>query len=154
MKPFDTDELKTRVQNLLEQRKRLYDHFRKSGLIEIDNKDIKTPDKTFLRKVRDIIEKHISDTSFNVDIFADEIGMSRSQLHRKLVSFVGESPGELISRIRIEKAAKLIENTIGNISEIALEVGFNNPAYFATRFRKHFHISPSEYSNTFKNKVN
>ena len=76
--------------------------------------------------------------------------MSRSQLRRKLVALVGESPGDLIRSIRLRKAAKLIEQNFGNISEIAAEVGFNNPANFAHSFKTYFGVSPSEYLNSKK----
>jgi signal transduction histidine kinase/ligand-binding sensor domain-containing protein/DNA-binding response OmpR family regulator len=150
MKPFDAKELSVRINNLIEQRKRLRDHFRKQGVFEIDDKAVTSIDKKFLNKLTEIISKHISDTSFNVDMFSDEIGMSRSQLHRKLVALVGEPPSDLIRRIRLSKAAGLIIKKFGNISEIALEVGFNNPANFANSFRKQFGVSPSEYENRIK----
>ena len=108
-------------------------------------------DKKFLKKVSDLINKHISDISFNVDSFADGIGMSRSQLHRKLVALVGEPPSDLMRRTRLSKAANLIENKFGNISEISLEVGFSNPANFANSFRRQFGVSPSEYKIRLKN---
>jgi AraC-like DNA-binding protein len=76
--------------------------------------------------------------------------MSRFQLRRKLVALIGEAPSDLIRRIRLTKAAKLIEKNFGNISEIAAEVGFNNPANFAHSFKIHFGISPSDYLNTKK----
>ena len=60
-------------------------------------------------------------------------------------------PGELIRRIRINKAAELIEKRFGNLSEIALEVGFNNPAYFSEAFKKQFGVTPSQYQHKFSN---
>ena len=98
-----------------------------------------------LNKGIEIIHKHISDTLFGVDTFAEEIAISRSQLHRKLIALVGEPPGDLIRRVRLTTAVKLIKEDFGNISEIAAEVGFSNPANFAQCFRKQFGISPSDY---------
>ena len=71
--------------------------------------------------------------------------MSKSLLHKKIVSLTGEPPVEFIRRIKLNKAAKLIENKFGNLSEIALEVGFNNPSYFAECFKKQFGVTPSQY---------
>ena len=79
-------------------------------------------------------------------LFANEMAMSRSLLLKKTMALVGEAPRELVKRIRLDKAAKLIENNFGNISEIALEVGFNNPSYFAECFKKQFGFSPSQYN--------
>jgi signal transduction histidine kinase/ligand-binding sensor domain-containing protein/AraC-like DNA-binding protein len=145
MKPFDTEVLRARIINLIQQRDRLREHFKKEGIIQIDETNVTPTDKIFLKKALDIINKHISDETFSVDVFADEIAMSRSQLGRKLVALVGESPGDLIRRIRLTKAAKLIEEDFGNISEIAAEVGFNNPSNFARSFRTQFGVPPSDY---------
>ena len=73
------------------------------------------------------------------------LSVSKSLLHKKIVSLTGEAPVEFIRRIRLNKAAKLIENKFGNLSEIALEVGFNNPAYFSECFKKQFGVPPSQY---------
>jgi AraC-like DNA-binding protein len=150
MKPFGTIVLKVRINNLIRQRKRLREHFKKEGIFQINDADVTSTDKIFLKKALDIIDKHISDENFSVDVFAEEIAMSRSQLRRKLVALVGESPGDLIRCIRLRKAAKLIEQNFGNISEIAAEVGFNNPANFARGFKTEFGVSPTEYLNSKK----
>ena len=98
-----------------------------------------------------IINEHLSDSSFGVELFANKIALGRATLHKKLVALVGEPPSELIKRMRLGKAAKLIEKNLGNISEIALEVGFNNPAYFSECFRKQFGVTPSQYQHNFTN---
>ena len=98
-----------------------------------------------MKKILEIINNHLSDSGFTVDKLAEEIGLSRSQLHRKLIGLIGESPGDLVRKIRLNKATNLIEEKFGNISEIAREVGFSNPANFAQSFRHQFGISPSEY---------
>ena len=92
-----------------------------------------------------IITQHIADTSFGVEAFAAGIAVSRSLLLKKLEALTGEPPNELIRRTRLNKAAQLIESKHGNISEIALEVGFSNPSYFAECFKKQFGFSPSQY---------
>jgi AraC-like DNA-binding protein len=73
------------------------------------------------------------------------MAVSRSLLRKKIEALIGEPPNELIKRTRLNKAAKLIESRFGNISEIALEVGFSNPSYFAECFKKQFGFSPSQY---------
>ena len=149
MKPFETDELRARIKNLIEQRKRIHEHFKKHGLFEIEEKKLTPVDKKFLQKVFDIISGHISDTSFNVETLVKNLSISRSVLHRKIISLTGEPPGEIIKRIKLKKAASLIEQNFGNFSEIALEVGFNNPAYFSECFKKQYGMSPSEYQQKF-----
>jgi DNA-binding response OmpR family regulator len=145
MKPFEPEELKARIKNLIEQRKRIHEHFKKQGIFELEQSKITSVDKKFLQKAFEIINHKISDTSFSVEVFAEQLTVSKSLLHKKIVSLTGEPPGELIRRIRLKKAADLIEQKFGNISEIALEVGFNNPAYFSECFKKQFGVSPSQY---------
>ncbi len=145
LKPFDAKELKVRIKNLINQRKKLQEHFRQKGIFDFDNGHISSIDQKFLKKTLEVINQYISDPGFSVDKLADEINLSRSQLHRKLVGIIGESPGDLTRRIRLSKAAKLVEEKFGNISEIAIEVGFNNPANFAQSFRNQFGVSPSKY---------
>jgi signal transduction histidine kinase/ligand-binding sensor domain-containing protein/CheY-like chemotaxis protein len=145
MKPFDSGVLKVRIKNLIDQRRKLREQFRKEGLIEIEDKEITSIDKKFLQNVLQTINKYLSDTSFGVEMLANEISMSRRNLDRKLVSLTGDPPSDLIRRVRLTQAAKLIAQKFGNISEIAMEVGFSNPAYFSKCFSEQFGLSPSEY---------
>jgi len=145
MKPFDAEVLKARIKNLIEQRKKLREHFKKDGLIELEDKEITSIDKKFLEKIVKIIYEHLSDTSFSVDMFAEEVSMSRRNLDRKLIALTGESPSDIIKRVRLTRASQLLTQRSGNISEIALEVGFSNPAYFSKCFREQFGLTPSDY---------
>jgi AraC-like DNA-binding protein len=145
MKPFEAGELEARIRNLIEQRRRLHEHFRTYGFVEMAEKNVTSVDQKFLRNAVEVIEEHIPDTSFSVEVFAEEMAVSRSLLLRKIESLLGEPPSELIKRRRMNKAAKLIEARAGNVSEIALEVGFSNPSYFAECFRKQFGCTPTQY---------
>ena len=109
-------------------------HLKAGGLIELEESSITSVDKKFLLKVYQLVNLNISKSDYNVEALSREIGMSRSILHKKLVSLIDESPVELIRRIRLTKAAELIVKKFGNLSEIAGEVGFNNPAYFSGTF--------------------
>ncbi|MGA9291230.1 MAG: ATP-binding protein [Ignavibacteriaceae bacterium] len=148
-KPFSVSELQSRVKNLLNQRKLLRQKFRKEIILEPKDISASSYDENFLKRVIEIIEKHISDPEFSVDQLAKEIGLSSMQVYRKLNALTGQSSGELIKSYRLNKAAKLLLSKTGNISEIGYEVGFNNPAYFATCFRDLFGCSPSEYLQKF-----
>ena len=145
MKPFEPEELKARIKNLIEQRKRIHEHFRKEGIFELDQTIITSVDKKFLKKAFEIISQNISDSSFTIETFAEKLYVSKSLLRKKIVSLTGEPPVELLKRIRLKRATELIEKNFGNLSEIALEVGFNNPAYFSECFKKQFGVSPSQY---------
>ncbi len=152
MKPFEAEELKARIKNLLEQRNRIHEHFQKFEII-IDKDKITSLDQKFIQQTITLINEHLSNSNFSVEELAENLAVSRSLLHKKLVVLLGEPPREIIKRIRLNKAAKLIEQKSGNISEIALEVGFNNPSYFAECFQKQFGFNPSHYHhNTMDNK--
>ncbi len=144
-KPFEPDELLARIKNLIEQRKRIHDYFKKHSIIELEESKITSADKRFLKKVFDTIANKMSDPSFNVESLSESIAVSRSVLHKKTVSLLGEPPIEVIRRMRVTRGAELIEKKFGNISEIALEVGFNNPANFSEYFKKQFGVVPSQY---------
>jgi AraC-like DNA-binding protein len=146
MKPFESQELKARIKNLLEQRKRIQEHFQKYEIV-LDENNLTSIDQKFLKSVIEVINQNITDENFSVEILAENLAISRSLLHKKLTALTGESPNELIKRIRLNKAAKLIEYKSGNISEIALQVGFSNPSYFAECFYKQFGFKPSQYHN-------
>jgi DNA-binding response OmpR family regulator/nitrogen-specific signal transduction histidine kinase len=145
MKPFEPDELKARVKNLIEQRKRIHEHFKKHGLFEIETKKITPVDQKILKKIFETINLRISNPSLNVETLVENLSLSRSVLHRKVVSLLGETPADLIRRIRLTKAAELIKQGFGNLSEISLEVGFSNPAHFSENFKKQFGVPPSQY---------
>jgi len=151
LKPFEALELVARIKNLIDQRKRIHLHFQRSGLFDLEEKHITPIDHKFLENTIELINKNISNTLFGVDILAESLAVSRSLLFKKISSLTGEAPIDIIKRIRLNRAAKLIENKGGNISEIALEVGFNNPSYFSECFRKQFGVSPSHFSSNSHN---
>ena len=106
-------------------------------------------EQKFLEKATLVIEEHLSDPEFNTEALAVEVAVSRSQLFRKFVALTGNAPCEYIRIVRLLRAVRLIEQEYGNITEIALAVGFNSPAYFTRCFRIHFGVSPSQYAKNF-----
>ena len=100
-------------------------------------------DDRFLREVSDLVERHLSDERFNVEDLARRIGLSRSQLHRKLSLLTGQPPVEYIRMFRLQRAMDMLRAGAGNVSETGYAVGFNSPAYFARAFKDAFGISPS-----------
>jgi signal transduction histidine kinase/ligand-binding sensor domain-containing protein/CheY-like chemotaxis protein len=148
MKPFEPAELQARLRNLLDQRTRLHEYFKRHGLFELQEQKITPVDQKFLQNTAAAITEHISDPVFGVESLAAGLAVSRSLLLKKLEALTGETPSELIKRTRLNEAAKLIEKEFGNITEIAFEVGFNNPSYFAECFRKQFGCPPSRYNRT------
>ncbi len=101
-------------------------------------------DEKFMVKVNEIIEKHISEEEFDMEIFSEELGMSRMQVHRKLKALTEKSANRYIRSLKLRIAKTMIEEKQGSISEIAYSMGFGSPAYFTKCFKDHFGYSPSE----------
>lgn len=90
------------------------------------------------------IETFMGDPYFSMEKFGQEVSLSRMQLHRKLKALTGESPGDFLRSMRLQRAKRLLESRSGNVSEIAYEVGFNNLSYFSKCYREQFGIAPTE----------
>ncbi len=144
-KPFDARELQTRVANLIGQRKGLQEHYRKK-LTTFAPAEVKADsmDSLFLQKVREAVEANLDDETFSVVELGNQIGMSRSQLHRKLTALTGYSPNEVIRNMRLERAKQLLDKKAATVSEIAYLCGFNSPAYFSKCFKEYFGTTPAE----------
>lgn len=145
IKPFDMKELEVRISNLIKLRKRIQEKILSGGLTELrSEKKLGVLDSKFITKVNEVIEKHMSDENFSIEEFGKEIGMSRSQFHRKLRALVGKSASLYLRSIRLNKAKKMLEKGEGNVSEISYETGFSSPSYFTYCFKEEFGYPPSE----------
>lgn len=102
-------------------------------------------EEMFMTSLYTISEERLCDENFTVDTLSRDIGMSRPQLYRKVVSLTGKSPNDFIRDLRMDKALSLLRRKAGNISEIALEVGYNNPSYFAKCFQVRYGCTPSRF---------
>jgi len=145
-KPFSISLLEIRISNILNARKKLWNKFRKELLMQPSELAVEHPDEVFLKKAMDIVEKYISDSSFDVRTFVKEMGMSRSVLYRRLEAVTGQSVNEFIRIIRLKRAAQLLSMNTYSVAEVAYEVGFNDPQYFSKCFHKYFHCTPSQYA--------
>jgi DNA-binding response OmpR family regulator len=153
LKPFNIEVLKLRLDNILRTKEQWIQKFRTNSSSkswkELSNK----LDQKFIEKSINIIKKNLDNTEFSVEKFALEIGMSRSALFLKLKSITRQSTSEFIRTIRLNKAAKLIESGKYSITEVIYMVGFSDPKYFRTCFKKHFDCTPSSYFSNFKKVV-
>jgi AraC-like DNA-binding protein len=102
-------------------------------------------DEQFLTKALQIIENHLTESEFSVDDFCQEIGISRSHVHRKLKALTNQSFTEFFRDIRLKRAASLLSTKSGNLTEIAYQTGFTNLSYFSRSFKEQFGVNPSEY---------
>jgi YesN/AraC family two-component response regulator len=150
IKPFDAAELLVRIKNLIDIRKKLKDHFSREILLQPLSIAITSSDEKFLRQSMQIIEEHMADPAFGVEVFCKEVGMSRTQLFRKLKALTHYPPGDFIRLMRLKRAAEFLRQSSGNIAEIAFKVGFQDPSYFSKSFQKQFGKTPSEFINASK----
>ncbi len=146
-KPFDARELQARIHNLIESRSKLQLKFSQQFNPSASEIKVESMENRFLKKVKNTIEAHMGDSTFGVESLAKEVAMSTVQLYRKLKALTGYTPNELIRNMRIDRAASLLRQHAGNVSEVAFDVGFNNLSYFAKCFKEKFNMLPSEFFN-------
>ncbi len=146
VKPFNRAEIIARVQNLLEKQARLQSFFSQYIVtLQPDTKKVLSVEDTFMLKIKQITEAHLSDSGFGVEQFSREIGMSQSQLLRKMKAISNKTVIEFLKDYRLERAAQLIRQNTGTIAEIAFAVGYENPSYFTKSFQEKFGVLPSDY---------
>lgn len=143
-KPFERIELKARIQNLIESRRRLREKFSTVKVIRANEMKVESLDDQFMKKVLTSIEARMADDLFGVNALAGEAAMSPVQLYRKLKVLTGKTPNDLIRNMRLDRARSLLEQRAGNISEVAARTGFRNMSYFAKCFKEKFGMNPSE----------
>lgn len=152
IKPFSTKYLISRIIKLIEQREKLqYKFAHEPGMVQ---PTITTSDKdaAFIRKIHEVIERHLSNAEFSVDDFAKEVHLGRTIFYKKVKGITNYSPNEYVRIVRLKKATQLLKNTDLNISEVAYEVGFNDPDYFSKCFKEQFGMTPRQFRNEEKEK--
>lgn len=144
-KPFSTQLLALKIANLLRSRKRLKEYYSATKEMVPENIAFNPLDEDFLKQAISIVEDHLADSEFTVDVFSKKIGMSRSNLYLKFKAITGESAIDFIKRIRFKKAVELMESKRYTIAQVTYMCGFNSPSYFSTAFKQHYGCIPSEY---------
>ena len=144
-KPFDPEELRIRVFNLIDQRKKLRQKFAHTLTEGHETPVVENPaDAAFLEKVKTVVFDNLTHPSFSIELLGREVAMSRSQLHRKIKALTDHSPSVFVRTLRLQHAYKLLKQKQGNISEIAHEVGIPNLAQFSRSFKEQFGVPPSK----------
>lgn len=144
-KPFNFEILLSKIRNLLVQQKISKQTYKKQLELSPVETEIESVNEKFLRSASQLMEKHLADTGYSVDQFSSDLNMSRVGLYKKLTQITGQSPVEFMRSYRLKKAIPLLEKSQLTISEIAYEVGFNNPKQFSKYFKQEFDLLPSEY---------
>ena len=147
-KPFDNEELKVRIQNLIAQREKLKAKYAQTLRLAPSKIKVQSPEEPFIKKALEVVDTNLSNSEFTVEAFQKDMGMSRMQLHRKLKALTHFSASEFIRDNRLQRAADLLSLNGMNVSEVAYSCGFNSTSYFTQCFKQKFGTSPSKHQTT------
>lgn len=153
-KPFDKDILLVRIENIFKSRTELQNYFFNEITLKKNTHKISSEYKDFLERCIAIVEQHLDDDQFSIKTLAKEIGMSHSNLYKKVKLVSGQSVTGFVRYIRLRKAAELLIKTDCNINQAAFQVGINDIKYFRTQFNKLFGMNPSEYMKKYRQPFN
>lgn len=145
IKPFDLSVLKVRLRNILQNRQHLRDTVLSSD-IPVDEVDYSSQlDKEFLDNAMVAIEENMANPEFSITDFCRALGMSRTSVYNKIKTLTGQGPNDFIRIVRLNKSKELLQSQKYTIGEVATMVGFSDPKYFSTCFKKQFGVSPSKF---------
>lgn len=149
-KPFSQDELDVLIANLISNRLRLKGKY--SGSQEQEGKvkplKVKNTDEILMERVMTVIDQNLGNPMLSVELLAKEVGMSRTQLHRRMKDITGLAVSDFIRNIRLRQAARLLKEKRLMITQVAYAVGFSSQTHFSTMFRRQYGMTPTEYAET------
>lgn len=143
-KPFNSDLLLAKIKTIIENRNKVRAKFGKLEDVNPDELTISSLDSKFFARANEVVQKYYTEPSFDVDLFASEMLVSRSQLYTKLKAITNLSATEYINTYRLKKGMELLKNGSMQVAEVAYAIGFNDPKYFSRIFKKYYHQSPSD----------
>ena len=154
VKPFNMDILRRKIINLINTHRLLQLKYGRNDVLEeqVEEVKMKTPDEKLLERVMSAINSHLNDSDLSVDMVAEEVGISRVHLHRKMKELTGQTPHDFIRNLRLKQAANLLANQGMNVTEVMYACGFSNSASFSTLFKKFYGVSPRDYMKEHYNK--
>ncbi|WP_316804484.1 two-component regulator propeller domain-containing protein [Pedobacter nototheniae] len=145
MKPFSIKILLLNIHNLLQARETIKKKFEQVVTLDPKNLVINLTEQKFINKVLDFMEQNISNPKFDVAMLSNEVGMSLPILYKKIRALTGLSVNDFIKSFRLKKAAQILKQNKGNISQTAFSVGFQDRKYFSSEFKKQFGKTPTEF---------
>ena len=147
VKPFNMDILRRTIANLINARTLLRQKYGRTEQLEgqMEEVKVKSPDEKLLDRIMNTINKQLNNSDLSVDMIADEVGISRVHLHRKMKELTGQTPHDFIRTLRLKQAANLLTTQNMNITEVVYACGFSNPTSFSTLFKSVYGMSPREY---------
>jgi signal transduction histidine kinase/ligand-binding sensor domain-containing protein/DNA-binding response OmpR family regulator len=145
-KPFEFKKLIVISNNLINSRRLIQKKFEQNKKFDTEIPTTNEYEKEFMNKVTAIIQEHLEDEKFDVEVLARELGVSRSKLFGKIKQIAGTTPNAIIQELRLKKAADyLLNNPEMNIADISYQLGFNSPRYFNKCFKESFGVAPLHF---------
>lgn len=141
-KPFNTNILLTRIKNLIDLRRQLQEKIQREMALQPTAIAVSSVDQAFMKELKKALEKNLSCPEFGVDELAKALYMGKATLNRKIRAITGESTNRFIQSYRLKRAAQLLKENFGNVTEVSFEVGFSSSGYFTKCFKKKFHRLP------------
>lgn len=147
-KPFSSQLLVSRINNLIKTRERLILRFKQDVNLSPSDVTITPLDKQLMNKVLALIEENMSDENYSVEKLCSDAAVSRPQLYRKVKALTDLSINEFIRSIRLKRAANLLEQDDASVANVMYEVGFSNRSYFTKTFKEMFGVNPKDYKKS------
>lgn len=147
-KPFSANYLLLRVRNLIKQRENIKVHLQREAFLGPGEVVVNSLDDKILKKTKEFVEQHLSDSSFTIEQMSKEVGLSRMHFHRKIKALTGLSPAEFVRNIRLKKAAAILKQHNVSVKETMSIVGFENADHFRKCFKRQFGMLPSDYQQS------
>ena len=144
-KPFNVELLELKLANILKHREELRKRFKQEVTLQPKEITVTSLDEKFLQNAVEVVEKHMMNTDFNVEMLVREMGYSRSNLYLKFKELTGLSSSEFIRNIRLKRAIQFLDSSDLSVKEIMFRTGFSTASYFSKCFKKQFGVVPSEY---------
>ena len=145
-KPFNPTLLQAKAATLLRNRRKLHEYYQRQILLEPTEIVVADADRQFLENAMSVVEKHLEDAEFSVQVLVREVGMSQSVFYRRIKSITGQTAVEFIRDVRMKRAAQLLAHTQMRVSEVAFQVGIEDAKYFRKAFQKIYGLTPSEHA--------
>ncbi|MBC6611135.1 response regulator [Hymenobacter sp. BT507] len=145
-KPFNPTLLLAKADALLRNRRKLHEYYQRHILLEPTEITVPDADREFLENAMRVVEDHLEDAEFNVQVLVRKVGMSQSVFYRRIKSITGQTVVEFIRDVRMKRAAQLLAGTTMRVSEVAFQVGIEDAKYFRKMFQKIYSVTPSEYA--------
>lgn len=144
-KPFNEKMLRVRLKNLIDLRRQMQLKIQREKMLLPSEIPVTSQDDQFLKEFQAVIEKNLDDPDFNIEVLGKKLLIGRGTLFRKIQALTGETPNQFIQSYRLERGAQLLRENYGNVTEVAMAVGFSSPQYFSKCFREKFHQSPKAF---------